>query len=72
MVQTFSVDGLHCQGCADTVSSAISGLAEVRSVRVVLDTTGSSTVEIDAAEQVTVAQVQSALDAEGNFAVLDN
>jgi copper chaperone CopZ len=69
-IQSFSIDGLHCQGCVDTVTDVISALSEVNSVVVDLHTTGPSTVTVDAARPVGRAEVQSALDAKGNFAVI--
>jgi copper chaperone len=68
--QVFSIDGLHCHGCAETVTSAISGLPTVSSVTVDLDTKGTSTVTVEAEQTLSGADVQSVLDAEGNFAVL--
>ncbi len=68
--QAFSIDGLHCHGCAETVTSAIGGLPTVSSVTVDLDTKGTSTVTVDAEQTLTRADIQSALDAEGNFTVI--
>lgn len=67
--QKFSVDGLHCQGCAKTVADALTALADVTSVDVELDTKGTSTVRIDAAQPLSAADVQAALDKQGNFTV---
>jgi copper chaperone len=66
----FSIDGLHCHGCAETVSTAIGGLPAVRSVDVNLDTKGTSLVTVEAEPSVSRADVQAVLDAEGNFVVL--
>jgi copper chaperone len=68
--QQFRVDGLHCDGCAQTVTDALMGLPTVTAVDVDLDTKGSSTVRVDAEAPLSAAQVQSALDARGNFSVL--
>ncbi|UGT82110.1 heavy-metal-associated domain-containing protein [Mycobacterium kansasii] len=42
--QTFSVDGLRCAGCVDTVTNALTALQRVNSVAVDLDADGPSTV----------------------------
>ncbi|BDB39842.1 MULTISPECIES: heavy-metal-associated domain-containing protein [Mycobacterium] len=68
--QTFSVDGLHCDGCVTTVTTALSELKPVMSVSVDLDTKGSSTVRISTNVELTRDQVQAALDGEGNFTVV--
>jgi copper chaperone len=68
--QVFSVDGLHCHGCAETVSTAIGGMSTVRSVDVNLDTKGTSLVTVEAEPPVSRADVQAVLDAEGNFVVV--
>ncbi|MGB5110972.1 MAG: heavy metal-associated domain-containing protein [Mycobacterium sp.] len=70
MLQTFAIEGLHCQGCADTVTEALKGLPEVSSVKVDLDTKAASTVEVDGNAELTASAVQQALDAKGNFTVL--
>jgi copper chaperone len=67
--QTFSIDGLHCQGCAKTVTDALTGLPTVTAVDVDLDTTGRSKVKVEADSALSAADVQSALDAVGNFSV---
>lgn len=72
MAQKFSIDGLHCQGCVDTVTGVLESLPDVSAVRVALDTKSASTVEVDTTSTLTTAQVQSALDAKGNFSVLSN
>ena len=68
--QQFSVDGLHCQGCAKTVTDALMRLSVVTSVDVDLDMKGTSTVRIDAEPPLSAADVQAVLDSEGNFAVV--
>ncbi|ETW24225.1 heavy-metal-associated domain-containing protein [Mycobacterium gastri] len=68
--QTFSVDGLRCAGCVDTVTSALRSLAPVTSVAVDLDADGPSTVRISAEVELTREQVQAALSGSGDFSVL--
>ena len=68
--QQFSVDGLHCEGCAHTVTDALMTLPAVTSVDVELDTKATSTVRIEAEPPLSAAEVQAALDSRGNFSVL--
>jgi len=68
--QTFSLDGLRCQGCFDTVTIALSSLSSVSAVSVDLDTKGTCTVRISTDPELTSEQVQSALSAHGNFSVV--
>ena len=68
--QQFSVDGLHCQGCAKTVTDALMKLSAVTSVDVDLDMKSTSTVRIDAEPPLSAADVQAALDSQGNFVVV--
>ncbi|KZS60287.1 heavy-metal-associated domain-containing protein [Mycobacterium ostraviense] len=68
--QTFSVDGLRCAGCVDTVTSALTSLEPVTSVAVDLDADGPSTVRISAEVELTREQVQAALSGSGDFSVL--
>lgn len=67
--QEFRVDGLHCQGCANTVKAALSQLEAVRSIEVELGE--PSMVRVDSADLLTAGQVQAALNEEGEFSVLD-
>ncbi|MFI1918749.1 heavy metal-associated domain-containing protein [Nocardia sp. NPDC020380] len=67
---TFSVDGLHCQGCVDTVEKAISHIPDVHSVSVDLNIRGVSKVVVDADHQLDAGEVQKALDSSGNFSVV--
>lgn len=67
---TYSVDGLHCQGCVNTVTRTITALPDVKSVSVDLNTRGVSTVTIDAGHELATSEIQEALDKEGNFAVV--
>jgi copper chaperone len=68
--QQFSVDGLHCQGCANTVTDVLMKLSAVTSVDVDLDTKSTSTVRVEAEPPLSAADVQAALDSEGNFTVV--
>jgi copper chaperone len=68
--QQFSVQGLHCQGCAKTVTDALMKLSAVTSVDVDLDMTSTSTVRVDAESPLSAADVQATLDSEGNFTVV--
>ncbi|MGW4244640.1 heavy-metal-associated domain-containing protein [Nocardia sp. NPDC004722] len=67
---TFSVDGLHCQGCVRTVEESLSALSDVRSVSVELDIKGVSTVTVDTDRELLADEVQKALDTGGNFSVV--
>ena len=68
--QTFSVDGLSCQGCVETITTALMSLRPVSAVCIDLDTDGSSTVRISTNVELTREQVETALKGEGNFTVL--
>jgi copper chaperone len=68
--QQFSVDGLHCQGCAQTVTTALMALPAVTAIDVDLDMNGTSTVRVDAEPPLSAAEVQAALEAQGNFSVV--
>jgi copper chaperone CopZ len=68
--QTFSVDGLHCQGCVETITTALTALQPVGAVSIELNTEGTSTVQISTNVELTREQVEAALKGEGNFTVL--
>ena len=68
--QTFSIDGLHCQGCVETITTALTALKPVRAVGIDLNTEGTSTVKISTNVELTREQVEAALKGEGNFTVL--
>jgi copper chaperone len=68
--QTFSVDGLHCQGCVETLTTALTALRPVRGVSIDLSAKGTSTVRISTNVELTREQVQAALKDEGNFTVV--
>lgn len=64
---TFSVDGLHCQGCAGTVEKVISAIPDVHSVAVELHIEGLSKITVDADHELRADEVQQALRSGGNF-----
>ncbi|WP_328354118.1 heavy-metal-associated domain-containing protein [Mycobacterium sp. NBC_00419] len=66
--QTFKVDGLHCQSCVRVVSTALGALPDVSAVEV--DLGEPSTVRVRADTDLTVEQVQAALDEEGEYSVV--
>ena len=68
--QQFTVDGLHCEGCAKTVTDALTKVSGVKSVQVDLNTRGTSTVRVEAESTLAAADVQAALDRQGNFTVV--
>ncbi|MEV6138939.1 heavy metal-associated domain-containing protein [Nocardia sp. NPDC051990] len=67
---TFSVDGLHCQGCVGTVEKAISAIPDVHRVSVDLDIEGLSTVTVDADHKLRADEIQRALRSGGNFTLV--
>jgi len=70
MQSTFRVEGMHCQGCANTVSAALRGIDTVTAVEVDLATSGPSLVRLQAARPVSVAEVSAALRDDEEFSVL--
>lgn len=66
---TFRVEGLHCQGCVNTVTAVLGGMASVTDVEIDLDTSGPSAMRIDSDHTVSVEQLQTALREVGNFSV---
>lgn len=66
---TVPVEGLHCQGCVNTVTEELTGLEGVNAVSVDLDTHGVSQVTIDASEQLPDDTIQTALAEHGNFSI---
>ncbi|CAM4216953.1 Copper-transporting P-type ATPase [Mycobacterium basiliense] len=69
-VQTFAVDGLHCQSCVRTISEALSALPGVSAVDVDLVTDGASIVRVDTDGELSAEQVQAALAEEGDYSVV--
>ena len=68
--QTFSLDGLHCDGCVETITTALMSLRPVSAVSIDLNTEGTSTVRISTNVELTREQLDAALKGEGNFTVL--
>lgn len=68
--QSFSVDGLRCEGCVQTITTALTGLPPVDAVSIDLNTEGPSTVRVSTDVELTREQVQAALSGEGNFSVV--
>ena len=68
--QTFSVDGLHCEGCVQTITTALTALRPVSAVSVDLNSEGTSAVRISTDVELSPEQVQAALKGEGNFTVV--
>jgi copper chaperone len=68
--QRFSVDGLRCAGCADTVKQALLGLDGVSGVDVALQTAGPSSVHVEADRILDPDCVQTTLSACGDFHIL--
>lgn len=66
--QTFKVEGLHCQSCVRVVSTALEALPAVSGVEV--DLGEPSIVRVHAAADLSVEQVQAALDEEGEYSVV--
>lgn len=68
--QTFSVTGLHCEGCVGTITTALTALRPVTAVDIDLNTEGASAVRVSTNVELTREQVQAALNGEGNFTVV--
>lgn len=68
--QTFSVTGLHCEGCVATITNALTELKPVTAVNVDLNTEGESAVHVSTHVELTAELVQTALKGEGNFTVV--
>ncbi len=67
--QTFAVDGLRCEGCADTVTRALLKLDGVSDVEVALQTGAPSSVHVETDRVLDPAAVQAALSASGDFRI---
>lgn len=65
--QTFSVTGLSCQSCVKHVTSALTAITDVQSVRVELGSGGPSTVYVAATRVLGDDEVQAALAEEGDY-----
>ena len=70
MSQTFSVTGLNCQSCVNHVTSALTALAGVSTVRVDLESGGPSTVYVEADRLLAEDEVQAALAEEGDYSLV--
>lgn len=66
---TVPVDGLHCNGCVETVTKDVSAIPGVQSVQIDLNTRGVSQVRIDADEDIADEVIDQAIRAHGNFIV---
>lgn len=66
----YSVEGLHCQGCANTVMQTIKSMPNVKSVMVDLNVKGVSRVNVDCDREMPAKEIQMMLDKEGNFSVV--
>lgn len=67
--QTFSVAGLRCAACADTVTQALLTLDGVSRVDITLQTAAPSSVHIEADRVLDPHRVQAALTASGDFRI---
>lgn len=68
--QEFSVTGLSCQSCVKHVTSALSAIPGVESVRVDLGSDAPSTVHVDASRLLGDDEVQAALAEEGDYSLV--
>ncbi len=66
---TVPVDGLHCNGCVETVTKDVSAIPGVQSVQIDLNTRGVSQVRIDADEDIADEVIDQAIRAHGNSIV---
>ena len=67
--QTFSVLGLRCEGCVDTVKQALLTIDGVSGVEVTLQTAAPSSVQVEADRILDPERVQAALAAKGEFRI---
>ncbi len=67
---TFRVAGMHCQGCANTVSAALRGIESVRDVEVELTADGPALVRLYATGPISTDEVAAALGDDEEFTVL--
>ena len=65
--QTFQVNGMTCGHCASAVTEELEALDGVTAVDVELVAGGTSTVRVDAARELTAAEVSDALDEAGDY-----
>ncbi len=64
MQQTFRIDGMHCGGCVARVTRALEAIAD--DVTVTLE---PPQAQLDAADPLTVQQVQAAVAKAGDYTV---
>jgi copper chaperone CopZ len=65
--QIFQVDGMTCGHCASAVAEELQALDGVTAVDVELVAGGTSTVSVEAARELTAAEVSDALDEAGDY-----
>jgi copper chaperone CopZ len=65
--QIFQVDGMTCGHCASAVTEELQALDGVTAVDVELVAGGTSTVSVEAARELTAAEVSDALDEAGDY-----
>lgn len=68
--QMFSIDGLKCEGCVETITTALTALQPVNAVEIDLNTNGPSAVRVSTNVELTLDEVQAELTGLGNFSVL--
>ncbi len=67
--RTLDVDGLHCEGCVDTVRETLLALDGVDAVEVTLQASAPSVVTIQADGDVDLDLLQRALAQRGDFTI---
>jgi copper chaperone len=67
--QTFSVDGLRCAGCVDTVKQALLTLDGVSGVEITLQTAAPSSVHVEADRVLDPHRIQATLATSGDFRI---
>lgn len=66
---TVPVEGLHCNGCADTITNAVAAIDGVVSVTVDLNTTGVSQVTVETDRDIASGEIATAISSHGNFTI---
>ena len=69
IIQTFDVVGMTCGHCASAVTEELKALDGVTDVQVDLVAGGTSAVTVEAARELTPAEVGAALDEAGNYSL---
>ena len=67
--QTFDVVGMTCGHCVSAVTEELKALDGVTDVQVDLVAGGTSAVKVEAARELTPAEVGAALDEAGNYSL---